>query len=127
MARNRRNQSAAVRFGPALKAFAICLVIGGSALGYVYQKSEIYKLGQLIKQSEIRLEELHRHNNALQRALASLSSPRELDERIRKMNLGLAAPQPEQIVRLPDGSSVADVSVGQRFLAGPGPLLQAQR
>lgn len=127
MARNRRNQSAAVRFGPALKAFLICLVIGGSALGYVYQKSEIYKLGQQIKQSEIRLEELRRHNDALQRALASLFSPRELDERIRKMNLGLAAPQPEQIVRLPDGSAALGVSSGQRFLAGQRPLLQAQR
>ncbi|MEK7683815.1 MAG: hypothetical protein AAB466_00165 [Verrucomicrobiota bacterium] len=127
MARNRRNQSAAVRFGPTLKAFLICLVIGGSALGYVYQKSEIYKLGQQIKQSEIRLEELRRHNDALQRALASLCSPRELNERIQKMNLGLAAPRPEQIVRLPDGFAASDVSLGQRFLAGQRPTLQAQR
>ncbi len=127
MARNRRNQSAAVRFGPALKALLICLVIGGSALGYVYQKNEIYKLGQRIKQSEIRLEELRRHNEALQRASASLSSPRELDARIQKMNLGLAAPQPEQIIRLSDGPAASEVGPGRRLLAGQRPLLQAQR
>ena len=32
MAKNRKHQSAAIRFGPALKAFLLCLLIGGSAL-----------------------------------------------------------------------------------------------
>jgi hypothetical protein len=41
MAKNRKYQSAAVRFGPALKAFLLCAVIGGSGVGYVWQKSQI--------------------------------------------------------------------------------------
>jgi len=45
MARNRKSQSAAIRFGPALKAFLLCLLIGGSGIGYVWQKDQIGRLG----------------------------------------------------------------------------------
>ena len=38
MAKNRKNQAAAIRFGPALKASFFVLLIGGSAVGYVWQK-----------------------------------------------------------------------------------------
>ena len=48
MARNRKYQSAASRFGPALKAFLLCLLIGGSGIGYVWQKDQISQLGQQI-------------------------------------------------------------------------------
>ena len=62
MAKNRKNQSAAIRFGPALKALFLCLVIAGSAVGYVWQKSQIYQLGQQIRQCEIRLKQLRDEN-----------------------------------------------------------------
>ena len=45
MARNRKYQSAANRFGPALKAFLLCLLIGGPGVGYVWQKDQISQLG----------------------------------------------------------------------------------
>jgi hypothetical protein len=45
MAKNRKNQSAAIRFGPALKALGLCLLIGGAAVGYVWQKNQIDQLG----------------------------------------------------------------------------------
>ena len=45
MAKNRKNQAAEIRFGPALKASFLCLLIGGSAIGYVWQKNQIYRLG----------------------------------------------------------------------------------
>ena len=45
MARNRKYQSAAIRFGPALKALLLCLLIGGSGVGYVWQKDQIIRLG----------------------------------------------------------------------------------
>jgi hypothetical protein len=48
MAKNRKNQSAAIRFYPALKALFLCLLIAGLALGYVWQKSQIYQLGRQI-------------------------------------------------------------------------------
>ena len=58
MAKNRVNQSAAIRFGPALKAFLLCLLIGGSGVGYVWQKSQIHELGKMIKARENKVAEL---------------------------------------------------------------------
>jgi hypothetical protein len=102
MARNRKNQSAAIRFGPAIKALLLCLVIGGSGVGYVWQKNQIYELGRQIKQREIRVAELRDQNKKLHDQLAMLRSPAMLDRRVRDLNLGLVLPQPSQILRLPE-------------------------
>ncbi len=69
MARNRKYQSAAIRFGPALKAFLLCLLIGGSGVGYVWQKDQISQLGQQIKKRELRLAELEHQNEKLRKQL----------------------------------------------------------
>ena len=97
MAKNRRHQSAAIRFGPALKAFVLCTLIMGSALGYVWQKSQIYELGQQIRKREMRLKELQDQNEKLRRQQAFMKSPQFLEARIRELNLGLVPPQPSQI------------------------------
>ena len=102
MAKNRKNQSAAVRFGPALKAFVFCVIIGGSAVGYVWQKSQIDELGRQIKQREQRLVELGNQNKKLRDHLAMLRSPAQLNEKIQKLNLGLGMPQPNQVCPLPE-------------------------
>jgi hypothetical protein len=47
MAKNRRNQSAAIRFGPAIKALLLCMFIAGSGIGYVWQKKQIMELRQV--------------------------------------------------------------------------------
>ena len=100
MAKNRKNQAAAIRFGPALKASFLCLLIGGSAVGYVWQKNEIYRLGQQIRQRETRLTQLQHDNKRLGDQLAILHSPVMLDQRAKELNLGLAPAQPMQVVRL---------------------------
>ena len=76
MARNRKYQSAAIRFGPALKAFLLCLLIGGSGVGYVWQKDQISQLGQQIKKRELRLADLENQNEKLRKQLATMRSPR---------------------------------------------------
>jgi cell division protein FtsB len=100
MARNRKHQSAAIRFGPALKAFLLCMLIGGSGVGYVWQKSQIDRLSKQMKQREQRLIELQDTNEKLRRQLATLRSPAQLDRRVRELNLGLVPPQPNQVLRL---------------------------
>ena len=67
MAKNRKNQAAAIRFGPALKALFLCLLIAGSAVGYVWQKSQIYQLGKQIHEKESRLTQLAHDNEKLDR------------------------------------------------------------
>ena len=102
MARNRKYQSAAIRFGPALKAFLLCLFIGGSGVGYVWQKNQIYELGQQIRKREIRLDALKEQNDKYKKQLATMRSPPFLEMRIRDLKLGLAMPHPSQVWCLPE-------------------------
>lgn len=119
MARNRKNQSAAVRFGPALKAMMLCLFIGGAGVGYVWQQNQLHDLGQQKKQRELRLDELRLQNSQLARHLAGLRSPRTLQIRARELNLGLEQPRPGQMIRLmdtlPPGPAPTPDHTGQRF------------
>lgn len=100
MAKNRKNQSAAIRFAPALKASFLCLLIGGSAVGYVWQKNEIYRLGQQRTERETRLKRLVADNKRLTDQIAVLHSPVMLDRRAKELNLGLVPATPLQVVRL---------------------------
>ena len=100
MAKNQKNQSAAIRFCPALKALFLCLLIAGLAVGYVWQKGQIYQLGQQITTCESRLMLLRDENQKLGDQLAVLRSPVMLDQRVRELNLGLVPAKPAQIYRL---------------------------
>lgn len=102
MAKNRKSQSAAIRFGPALKALFLCLLIAGSAVGYVWQKGQIYELGRQITACENRLKQLRSDNQKSADQLAVLRSPMTLDRRVKELNLGLAPAQPMQVWRLPE-------------------------
>jgi transposase len=100
MAKKRKNLSAAFWFGPALAAPLICLVIAGSAVGYVWQKGEIDRLGRLTHQREARLKQLTDTHQRLAEQILMLQSPALLDQRVRELNLGLVPLQPGQVVRL---------------------------
>src|SRR5262244_846944 len=100
MARNRKYQSAAIRFGPALKACLLCLLIGGSGIGYVWQKNQIYELGKQIKARETRLATLVDQNEKLSQQLNKMRLPAYLEDKIKKLNLGLGPAQPSQVWRL---------------------------
>jgi hypothetical protein len=100
MARNRKYQSAAIRFGSALKAFLLCLLIGGSGVGYVWQKDQIAQLGKQIKRRELYLAALAEKNVQLSKQLGAMRSPPYLEKRIQELGLGLVPPQPAQVWRL---------------------------
>jgi hypothetical protein len=100
MAKNRKNQS--LKFGAAVQAGVLCLLIGGSGIGYVWQKNQIHALGRQIKERENRLVELRRQNKLRADQLTALIAPGALDARVRKLNLGLGQPPVSQIVRLVD-------------------------
>jgi len=117
MARNRKYQSAAVRFGPALKAVILCVVIGGAGVGYVWQQSQINELGRQIKQREQKLAALQDQNRKLGERLATLRSPARLNERVQALNLGLALPPPNQVCVLPEPSATATTPENT-----PGPM-----
>ncbi len=99
MGRNRKNGSA-VRFVPAMKAALICVLLGGSAIGYVYQKNQIFDLGRQLQKSEQRLNALRDGNAKLQKALLTMQSATQLEKRVRELNLGLVQPAQSQILTI---------------------------
>src|SRR5262245_11820062 len=103
MARNRKYQPAAIRFGPAVKAFLLCLIIGGSGVGYVWQKTQIWELGEQFRKREKELVSLQNQNESLKKQLGKMCLQGWLEARIKELNLGLVQPQVQQkwLVRMP--------------------------
>jgi hypothetical protein len=85
---------------PAMKAALLCAFIGGSAIGYVWQKNQLIDLGRKIKERENRLAQLREANLKLSKQLVTLRSPGYLERRIRELNLNLSQPAQSQILRL---------------------------
>jgi hypothetical protein len=115
------------RKSPPLKAktvvvsIAICGAVCLAGIGYVWAKTQVLGLSREIKQLETRRDELRRVNDALQRTYAAMCTPRELDARVKRLNLGLATPQPDQIVRLPEPLPLARQKSETRIYAAGGP------
>jgi hypothetical protein len=105
MAKNRKNSAGGgVRFGPAVKAFFICLLIGSLGVTFVWQKRQIYSLGVKTEQLEKRLATLKRENEMRRQQMAMLHSLPYLDARVKELKLGLGVPTPDQILTLVEGS-----------------------
>ena len=100
MARNRKNGMAGVRLAPAAKAMLLCILIGGSGVGYVLQKNKIYELGRQISKREGVLEKMRYQNKINADRLAALHMPDRLAERVKELRLGLGPPQPGQWIHL---------------------------
>jgi cell division protein FtsB len=123
MAKNRKNQAAAIRFGPALKASFFVLLIGGSAVGYVWQKSQIDQLGLQIAAREKKVAQFERDNQKLKSLVTDLQSPVSLDQRVKVLNLGLVPAQPMQVVRLTEAAPAPDNSLPHQFAQRPSASL----
>jgi hypothetical protein len=122
VSRNRKNQSAAARFVPALKALSFCLFLGSAGVGYVWQKQQINALQTRLTQDEGYYDRLRKDNAHYSRTLESLQTLPELELRIKQMKLGLGAPQPDQIVRIQEGPVLPEATTNLE-----PPLYAAQR
>ncbi len=112
MGRNRKNGSA-TWLVPGAKAALICLLLGGSAIGYVYQKNQLVELGRQIQRSEQQLKGLQAGNARLQGSMRTLQSPTYLEQQVRERKLPLAQPVQSQIltiVETPAGTAPAPKS-----------------
>jgi hypothetical protein len=119
MAKNRKNQAAEIRFGPVLKVVLLCALICGSALGYVWQKNQIDRLGAQIREREKSLAILKRDNENLGSQIALLNSPVVLDRRVKELKLGLAPATPLQVVRLADTPSAPEKNSSRQLAQRP--------
>jgi hypothetical protein len=78
----------------------LCLVIGGSGVGYVWQKNQIYELGKQIKQREQKFTGLEQLGEKLKKQLATMRTVQSIEDSIKKLNLGLGQPQVSQVWHL---------------------------
>lgn len=83
-----------------MKAALICALLGVSAIGYVYQKNQIFELGKQIQAREKRLVELRDSNAKYHKALLTMRSAPQLEKRMRELNLGLVQPAQSQILTI---------------------------
>lgn len=100
MAKNRKNQSGAAWIVPVFKAGLLCLLLGGSSVGYVLQKNQIFELGQQINKREAIWEKLKRENKLKASHLSDLQLPAKVAERVREQKLGLINPPATAIIWL---------------------------
>src|SRR5687767_4886676 len=98
-----RNEKKAARPTMSLLFIAFgCIFVVGAGYGFIWNKSQIHSLGQQIRYYETRLDEAKRRRLTLERAYATMCSPVDLEDRVKRMKLELGPPQPDQIVRLPE-------------------------
>jgi len=100
MGKNRKNDEALEGLGPVLKAGLICLLLGGSAVGYVLQKNKLHELGRQIGKREVVLYKLQWENKLRATQLANLQLPRRIEERVNEQKLGLVRAPAVQMIWL---------------------------
>lgn len=105
MARNRKNESAASRFAPALKALLLFAFFVTAGVGFVWYKNQIKVLGDDVHACEKKLEELRTRNASLSDQLKVLRSPTKIEAQVKKLNLesknlDLGPPALSQVIRL---------------------------
>jgi cell division protein FtsB len=98
MRRNRKREP--LQFGTVAKSLITCASIAAIGVGYVWQKNQIYRLGDEIKKREATLLAAEKRNTMLAAQLAQFKSPAYLESRCQQYNLGLTAPRETQMVRL---------------------------
>ena len=113
-----RRKSARLKPRNVVLSIFTCCAVCLAGIGYVWAKTQVWGLSRDIKKLETRLDELKRTNDALQRTYAAMCTPRELDARVKRLNLGLSVPRPDQILRLPEpvpGAGKAEDTTNERI------------
>lgn len=105
-----------------VRAVLVCLFVGGSCAGYLWQKRQVHQLGQQIRGLERELESLEKGNEVLRQRYAVLASPRELDRQVERFGLDLRSPAPEQILRLREPVNRSEVSLARPYGYAPESL-----
>lgn len=106
MAGKRKNQ-AAIGFGLLIKVVLLISLIGGGALGYVWQKNQIDRLATQTRERENAIKKLRHDNEFLARQINDLHEPVKLMRRVNEMQLGLVSRLESQVVRLEEPREAA--------------------
>ncbi len=103
-------KSTALGFGQLIKVILLLVLIGGAALGYVWQKNQIDRLSAQRRDLENSLNRIRHDNDGLRRQISDLYEPVKLMRRVNEMKLGLVSRQEIQVVRLTEPREVTPES-----------------
>ena len=95
-----------------VKAFLLSALIIGAGLGYVWQKNLVFELAQQRSAREVTLRHWRDANDKLRWDYQQMLRPKALEERVRELKLGLVAPAPGQLLRLPEPAAEAPAPAG---------------
>jgi cell division protein FtsB len=98
MKRNRKREP--LQTTTVARTLLACACVGVVGLGYVWQKTQIYRLGDELKKREGALVAVEKRNAMLAAQLAHLKSPGQLETQCQLYQLGLVAPRENQVVRV---------------------------
>lgn len=98
MHRNRKRES--LHGGVVAKSLLACLYFAAVGMGYVWNKNQVYRLGDEIKRREAELASIEKRNTVLAAQLAHLKSPAQLEARNQEYQLGLQPPRQGQVIRV---------------------------
>ncbi len=84
------------------KVLALSLFLGGSGVGYVYQKGQIHGLLKQRAAHDARIIELTRRADNLKVRLAGTTSRARLELAGRRFHLPLRMPEPGTVITLPE-------------------------
>jgi hypothetical protein len=98
MKRNRKREP--LRVGTVSRSILACICIATIGVAYVWQKNQIYRLGDEQARREKALDAAIRRNKMLAANLAQQQSPVLLETRCQQYGLGLTAPREQQVVRI---------------------------
>jgi cell division protein FtsB len=124
MAQNRKRES--LQLSLVAKLLLTCLYIATVGLGYVWNKNQIYRLGDDLRKHEVELATIEKRNALLAAQLAQLKSPARLEQQNQQLRFGLVTPRESQIVRLPEpgaewNRTVAELNRPPAVVAPPAP------
>ena len=119
--------------GTVARSIVTCVCVAVIGLAYVWQKNQIYKLGDELKKREAEFAAGQKRNTMLAAQLAQLKSPSFLEARSQQYNLGLVAPRETQVVHLYEPGAEWDVRLlpavaqAQKQMRGSSTKVVAQR
>jgi septal ring factor EnvC (AmiA/AmiB activator) len=118
MQRNRKRGQ--LRMGAVAKAVVVCALLAVAGLGYVWEKNQIYRLGDDIRERESRLTQLSKRTTTLQTHLAFLETPSQLEARVSQYKLNLVpAGTSTEVVLLYEPGAEWDGPVERRVPSAP--------
>lgn len=98
MAKSRKSPASILRFGPLMLTGVLCASFAGAGIGMVWHRNRNDELMRGNAQRTRLIDALHKQNQQLEFQFQGMIRPEALFERARA--LGLARPEPDQILRV---------------------------